>query len=174
MTHQLDEDYLSWLESQVVSVKSPSCWNLLKVLYTTEFVWFIPNDDNRVEDGRMLRVEFFDGRGFQNEHDWMELGCSVLEMLVALSRRLSFEDEGEPSERFWELLENLGLNYYTDMYIHQHEDVWEEIQDKLDTLIWRTYDHKGRGGLFPLEHPAQDQRDVEIWYQMSAYIIERD
>jgi hypothetical protein len=28
------------------------------------------------------------------------------------------------------------------------------------------------GGFFPLTHPNDDQRKVEIWYQMNAYLDE--
>jgi hypothetical protein len=30
----------------------------------------------------------------------------------------------------------------------------------------------GLGGMFPLEDPREDQRAIEIWYQMMAYINE--
>jgi hypothetical protein len=37
----------------------------------------------------------------------------------------------------------------------------------------REYDPDGRGGLFPLDGTHANQREVELWYQMQAYIIER-
>jgi hypothetical protein len=36
----------------------------------------------------------------------------------------------------------------------------------------RLYTTSGYGGLFPLEEPKEDQRKVEIWYQMMAYLGE--
>ena len=60
MSHILDEDYLTWLYSQVGSVKlrnkAKSHWSLLRQMYTKEFIWLIPNDDNLLEDGRDLRL----------------------------------------------------------------------------------------------------------------------
>lgn len=171
----LDESYFVWLYDQVGSVaeKNPSrtYWRMLRQLYTKEFVWIIPNDDNRAEDGRDLRVEFLtDTKVDRVEQGWLELGCSMLELLVGLSRRLAFEAEGEPSVWFWQLIENLGLEKYNDNVLDHSE---ERIDDILNQVIWRTYKRNGQGGLFPLRRAAEDQREVEIWYQLSAYVLER-
>ena len=180
MTSPLDDQYLEWLYRQVASIrlKNPTrtYWSLIRQLYAKEFVWLVPNDDNRVEDGRDLRYEFMDHiRGLETDQvdpEWLGLGCSVLEMLMGLSRRLAFEDGGEARDWFWALLENLDLHDCTD-YVYRSLDV-VDIEESLDDLIWRTYEDNGRGGLFPLRHPEEDQRDVELWYQMSAYLLERD
>lgn len=174
MNAPLDELYLTWLYSQVGSVKlrSPSrtYWTLFKLLFTKEFVWIIPNDDNRVEDGRDLRFEFLDEREIDEvDPDWMSLGCSMFEMLIGLSRRLSFEDDGEACDWFWRLLENLGLSHLTDDMCD--EQAKRDINETLDNVIWRTYSPDGFGGLFPLESTTRDQRDVEIWYQLSEYLL---
>jgi len=173
VSEPLDELYFRWLYSQVASVKqknpSRTYWALLKQLFTKEFVWIIPNDDNRLEDGRDLREEFIEERQLHNvDPAWTELGCSMLEMLIALSRRLSFEDDQPADEWFWKLIENLGLRGFTD----KHTYTAEIVDEILDDVIWRTYGEDGQGGLFPLKHPNQDQRDIEIWYQLSAYLLE--
>ncbi len=143
---------------------------MLEQLFLMEFVWFIPNDDNRAEDGRELRREFLEAEGITDvDPNWVSLGCSVLEMLIALSRRLTFEAEGESSEWFWTLIANAGLDRYTDAR-RFHRDA---VTDILERIIWRTYQPDGRGGLFPLQRAHEDQRDVELWYQMSAYLLER-
>jgi hypothetical protein len=43
---------------------------------------------------------------------------------------------------------------------------------KLAVLNKREYFPSGKGGLFPLENPREDQTKVEIWYQMHAYVME--
>ncbi len=174
MNEPLDELYLTWLYSQVGSVKmrtpSRTHWALIRQLYTKEFVWLIPNDDNRVEDGRDLRHEFIDSEGIGDvDSNWMILGCSMLEMLIGLSRRLSFEAEGEPRVWFWHMIETLEVSYNDKKYNKQH---YREIDEVLDRVIWRTYSPEGRGGLFPLRRTTQDQRDIELWYQLSAYLLE--
>jgi hypothetical protein len=170
----LDELYLEWLYSQICSVRltnpSRTYRKLFQILFTKEFVWFIPNDDNRVEDGKQLRYEFLDDASLEDlDRDWMAQDCSFLELLIGLSRRLAFETNREPDSWFWELLENLGLRDLNDR-VHIPRDV---IEEKMDRVIWRTYRYNGQGGLFPLRRAGQDQRDVELWYQLSAYILER-
>lgn len=172
MSAPIDDRYLTWLYSIVgdVNIKTPSrtYWKLLRQLYTKEFVWFVPNDDNRVEDGRELRYEFAD---LQKEDEaWLSLGCSMLEMMIGLSRRLCFEADGEPHIWFWHLIDNLGLTKFNDK---RYDDLAEEIiDDVLQTVIWRNYKPNGEGGLFPLMRHHEDQRELEIWYQMNAYILE--
>lgn len=167
----LDEQYFDWLHHQVGSGPEKDCnrtyVKMLERLFFKEFVWFIANDDNRAEDGKDLRREFLGNR--QVSEDWMWIGCSLLELLVALSRRLAFEADGEPRFWFWQMLSNAGLLIFYD----NRGVPKEAIDEALDRIIWRTYDADGRGGLFPLQYPSQDQREVEIWYQMSAYLLER-
>lgn len=175
MSGTLDDLYLQWLYSQVSSLKlkSPSrtYWNLARQLYSKEFVWFVPNDDNRVEDGRDLRYEFIDDQQIESvDPEWMDLGCSMLELLIGLSRRLSFETEGESRDWFWKLLENLHIHTCTDDGPYPREIV----DDILDTVIWRTYDRTGRGGLFPLKNARKDQRNVELWYQLNEYLLQTE
>jgi len=171
MTEPLDESYFVWLYSQVgdPKIENPhrTYWRLLKHLFTKEFVWIVANDDNRLEDGRDLRKEFAGDTNL--DEDWMRLGCSMLELLIGLSRRLSFEAEGEPRVWFWELMCNLGLDSFNDATLIPDQ----KIEDALERVIWRTYNSNGRGGLFPLNHPRQDQTRVELWYQLCAYVLER-
>jgi hypothetical protein len=42
----------------------------------------------------------------------------------------------------------------------------------LHKLNNRTYSKLGKGGLFPLRSSAYDQRKVELWYQMAAFMTE--
>lgn len=172
MVEPLEEEYFRWLCSQVANVKlknpSRTYWSLLKQLHTKEFVWIIPNDDNRLEDGRYLRYEFVNDNDLDVDSEWIHLGCSMLEMLIGLARRLSFEDDAPVDEWFWHLLDNLGLRQFTDNSNFTQQDV----DDIIDDVIWRTYKPNGSGGLFPLRHAHEDQREVELWYQMSEYLLE--
>ena len=167
MPGTLDDQYLPWLYGQVSEVKtrrsSRTYWDLLKKLYSTEFAWFVPNDDNRAEDGRELRLEWATECGISSDSEWFSLGCSFLELLIGLSRRLCFEGEGEVSAWFWHLINNLGLTGFHD----RSQFDGSEVDDITSAVIWRTYDENGNGGLFPLRQASHDQRKVEIWYQLS-------
>lgn len=173
MNQPLDELYLKWLYGCIgnpeLTVRTRTYWTLARQLYTTEFFWFIPNDDNRGEDGRYLRYEFIEDLGLEDpDPDWLHLGCSMLELLIGLSRRLSFLGEGEARDWFWHLVDNLEIRY-NDRQRYPADLVGEV----LDNVIWRLYEPNGQGGLFPLRHADRDQRDVELWYQLSAYLLER-
>ena len=177
MDEPLDEQYLQWLYQQVASIrfKNPArtYWSLIRQLYIKEFVWLVRNDDNRVEDGRDLRYEFIEDNDIDPDPEWMGLGCSMLEMLIALSRRLAFESSREPRDWFWTLLENVDLRRFNDAY-YKTEAQAKLIDETLDDIIWRNYQSDGHGGLFPLNDAQKDQRNVELWYQSAAYLIEQD
>lgn len=169
----LDELFLKWLYSQVADPKihdpSLTYWKLLRHLYTKEFVWLVPNDDNRLEDGKDLRLEFIHSQGIEDaEIGWIEIGCSVLELMLGLARRLSFEADGEPYYWFWQLVENIGLIRFNDRRMYPRR----RVDNILDDVILRQYDADGQGGFFPLRDPPEDQRQVELWYQLSAYVLE--
>lgn len=171
----IDDRYFEWLYREIGSVsnKNPrrSFWNLALQLYRTPFTWSVLNDDNREQDGLELRVEFIENEGVVDaDKSWMDLECSMLEMLVALARRVSFESSGEPGDWFWKFMSHLGMETYTDDTYGPLVEM--DVSEAIEQVINRTYDPDGTGGLFPLEHADQDQRQVELWYQMSAYLLE--
>lgn len=174
----LDEAYFQWLYAQVapVRLKNPArtYWSLLRQLHDKEFVYFVPNDDNRAEDGKQLRHEFVEESTGVADEGWFHYGCSVLEMLIALARRLYFLADRDVSYWFWHLINNLQLTQFNDAYCdNANYDTQDLIDAVLDRLINRTYDEYGNGGLFPLRETDTDQRKVEIWYQMNYYLLER-
>lgn len=120
-------------------------------------------------DGMELRQEFIQLVDADPiDEYWFELTCSCLEMFIALSRRLAFIGGGEARVWFWHILDNLEI-----ISSDHDSQPGEEVELVLDTFIQRKFDYNGKGGLFPLKHPREDQRNVEIWYQLSAYLIER-
>lgn len=149
---------------------------LLWELQGIKFYSFVPNDDNRAEDGKQLRDKFVDKEG-QHALSLCQIGeCTVLEMLIGLSYRLEFESldsswEKTPDQWFWILLDNLGMTSYHDDTLSQLRNV-DDVRRKVNVLLERGYKRNGAGGLFPLQNPRRDQRRVEIWYQMTDYIIE--
>lgn len=164
--------YMEFLFDMIDGSRSYSV--LLSVLHDINFISLVPNDDNRAKDGIFLREKYESEGGLPSFY--RDLGdCTVLEMLMALSNRLVFETiDGEwektLSEWFFILLDNLSLEKYDDYYVRPGDDI--KIQNKINKFLYRKYDSHGVGGLFPLKSPKSDQRKVEIWYQMSAYIME--
>lgn len=175
MSHHTDEAYFKWLYSQIGSPRSRNTarthWAFARQLYKKEFLWFVPNDDNRAEDGRDLRHEFISVTGTDPSDEWMSLGCSMLEMLIALSRHLAFLANGDSLSWFWEMVENLNIPMSWVSDAHYNEEISDTVDAALDRVIFRTYEGNGEGGLFPLQNPKEDQRGIELWYQLNAYVI---
>lgn len=174
MNGTVDDRYLEWLYSKIAVVRNTnprrSWWSLARRLYMSPFTWFVPNDDNRAADGIALRREFAESHGVELPEEWVTLECSMLEMLIALARRASFDSHGSAAEWFWKMMENVELQNYTD-------DVYEiSIEETVDEVVARinerTYGPTGYGGLFPLQYARQDQRRVELYYQLQAYLLE--
>lgn len=150
---------------------------LLRLLNRIDFYSLVPNDDNRGADGVHLREMFCDEEGSHYDSSLCPSGpCTMLEMLIGLSMRLEFETaqskyEKNPGEWFWILIDNLGL-LHLDNAAFYHGASIDEVLDKVKVFLEREYTYSGEGGLFPLKYPKNDQRLVEIWYQMSAYVME--
>jgi hypothetical protein len=145
-------------------------FEVMNRLYHTEFYWTVPNDDNRASDGLKLREKY----GFVQE----DLPCNLLEMFLALAIRCDDEimynptDGDRHTDWFWMMMTNLGLSKYRDRSFGK---AWghDDITDILDIFMERRYGFSGHGGgLFPLKDPRKNQTDVEIWYQLSTYLLE--
>jgi len=162
---RINYDYYAWLVSQIYVPNGKSFGDLFELMHNLEFVWTIPNDDNRVQDGLDLRPEFANGK----VSDLVLEGVTFLEVLVSLSRRLEFTADGDASLWAWRLIKNLRLHKCTDPLT---DGRLSRAKDILDAVIWRTYERDGQGGFFPLHNAVEDQTKVEIWYQMNAYVIE--
>jgi hypothetical protein len=163
--NQNEQEYFEWLISQVKIPNNRTYYDMFSRMYDLEFVWMIPNDDNRVQDGLDLRGEFSNGirRRLNGK------GVSILEILVSLSRRVSFIAGGDAPTWAWRLLKNLRLTKISDPLTDEKINKLDEI---LYNLVWRAYDSSGHGGFFPLKNPIEDQTKVELWYQMNAYVNE--
>jgi hypothetical protein len=171
----LEEQYFEWLYSRIVDPKitgrDKTYYNLIRQLHQKEFVYILPNDDNRWSDGKALRDEFLvDWEDYQIPSGWLELGCSMLEMLVALSDRLEFQTDEAAESWFWIMLKNLGISQFSDR--RYHDEARKVIDEALDRVIWRKYSYSGEGGLFPLNRADRDQTKLEIWFQMHTYLLE--
>lgn len=171
----LRQDYFQWLCTRVEldGHDGRSYLILAKDLHKTIFIVTLDNDDNRAEDGRQLREDYAALYGSCA----MEGPCTVLELLIGIAERMDFElsdpydDSPNTTAYFWELLCNLGIDDYDDdSYFSMNG--WFHCKDILNRFMQRDYRRNGKGGLFPLRYPKGDQRCVEIWYQMHAYLQE--
>lgn len=163
-------DYTKWLLNRVGFVGS-GYDRLLNYLNTYPFHAVLPRDECRIDDGVMLRDEYCSERGvpiylFDSEE------CTVLEILVSLSILMDSEWIGEPGDPnpcgiFWEMLQNLELNRFTNSRF----DI-SLVDEILRKWINREFEKDGKGSIFPIYNPIRDQRKAEIWQQMQEYINE--
>ena len=158
--------------------------NLMMVLHQIEFYSLVPNDDNREADGENFRGMFIEKFGSDDDKDLPNISCTIFELLIGLAKRLEFEMVGGPEEKpigywFYILLTNLKLQRFSDDtwktgddYYRNNLDSRRQIQKIVKIMLEHKYDRKGNGGLFPLKVAHEDQRRIEIWYQMSAWLEE--
>jgi len=150
---------------------APTYWNVSRILHSLPFTYTIDLDENRKNDGLDLRVSLLENSDRTSREDiwWFDYPCSVLEMIVALSDRMSLQTSLTRYHYFLEILHNLGIDLDDD---EPEDSIYSPVVNSVETMLGRSYNYDGRGGMFPLERPRQDQRKVEIWYQMGAYLIE--
>lgn len=171
-------EYFEWLCDKVKhDNQEKSYYALLKTLYNKEFYWStIELDENRAVDGKKLRDTFASEMGY-TDWDSDSIPCSMFELILALAKRydaILFDTyhKNRTSKWFWKFLNNLKLtDCYDEMY-GLNSCSLGSINDILNAVIERTYKPNGEGGLFPLNKPKKDQRKVELWYQMSNYLME--
>jgi hypothetical protein len=165
--------YYDWLCSLIIDNNNYS--KLINLLYRKEFIYFIPNDDNRAYEGRELTAKFAEINDIEYVYDDYENNCSMLEMLIALSFRCeevmtNRQDFISYKEFFWTMLHNVNLTKYADENWSVESEF--EVEFILTRINTREYDANGKGGFFPLKYYKKDQRRVELWYQMNGYLVE--
>ena len=177
----LEEEYFLWLFDLIrkTNRNSKSAMKereLLRFLHSKEFTYSVGNDDNRASDGIEVRHRFYNERGSDTRNNFFKTPCTVLEMLVALAIRMDYSlgdnsSNNELARWFWVFIKNLGLEEYSPD--DPHAEGFRALNGvKVDKFLSRTYSSNGKGGIFPLRKPAEDQRGIEIWYQLMSYMDE--
>ena len=176
----LNDRYFRWLLG-IIGFKEPmSCRyiSLLSYLYLTPFRLSNPvvgNDDNRLNDGFDLRVDYSDNFKRDNQPAIFDEPVSVLEVLVAFARRIDddimYDGNLHARRWFFIMIDNLGLTECTDDSI---DDYWsvDEVAQILDIWMSRDYGPDGKGSIFPLRTTTFNQKNLEMWYQMQEWFRE--
>ena len=180
MNDQLDREYFEWLCDDLVPhplsrSRIRTHWKLYRLLYQMEFTYFVKNDENRAADGLNIRKRFVDETQLNRNSEnvvWLDQPCSMLEVLLGMASRLEFMAGGAAKDWFWEMLENAGITFSISSDAYWDGQVREGIVARLDLINKRKYSKNGEGGFFPCLNTNKDMRKVELWYQMSEYVIE--
>lgn len=178
---KLTEQYYDWLYKIVCGEWEPrnlSFHRLLMFLYNRRFIPACEMDVCRATDGSNLRYRFATDNDIPYAKIDAAFGgepCSMLEMMVGLALRVEehiMEDVtagNRVGQWFWNMVVSLGLAAMDDSRFS--EDRAEFILDRFDS---RDYQPNGAGGLFTLSHPTEDMRQIDIWYQLMAYLNENE
>ena len=171
---KIRSDYFEWLYYLMCDGRFDSSITYRKLftfLHDTEFVYFIPYDENRADDGIALRYRFCLFNECENLEYCLNGPCSVLEMMVALAIRceeriMSDPEKGDRTAQwFWGMISSLGLSGMTDYNFDKRL-----VRDVITRFLDREYEPDGRGGLFTIRRWNRDARDAEIWHQLMAYL----
>lgn len=168
--------YFRWLMDRIDGPRNHL--TLLSYLYSYPFEAVLQMDENRISDGLCLRTLYTEETGSYIEYE-KQNEVYILEILIGLAVRLESDvmhddDIGDRTGYwFWIFLDNLGLSEFDDRcFEYESGDIYGKIDRILDKFIQREYERDGSGGIFPLKNPKNDQRKVEIWYQMHAWLGE--
>ena len=139
------------------------------------FAPHVPGDENRAWYGKHLREVWYEEYKYLDYIDFndadlthlMTYDCTVLEMLLALSESIYEQTDGtapyNPIGWFWVMVENLGIRKTTPL---------KTVRQRAIDFVGRSYQPNGVGSIFPLQEYTEDQRNVEIWYQMMTYLTQ--
>lgn len=167
-------DYFEWMYDLMCEgrlARGISFRKLFAFLHDTEFVYFVPHDENRYEDGIALRYRFCLINDCENLEHYLDGPCSVLEMIVALAIRceeriMSDPDKGDRTAQwFWSMINSLGLGGMYDSNFSE-----KLVSDTIYRFLNRDYEPNGKGSLFTIRDWNRDARDAEIWHQLMAYL----
>lgn len=176
----LEAEYHNWITGLACKWTKPygRYSKLIEQLQETTFRWIIPNDKHRASDGISFRYNFCDYMDELGEYinedmvdDQIIHPCSVLEMMMALAKRIEDSLMWDPviGDRsplwFYQMLENSGLSAYTNS--NYSKSIVAQI---LDDVLERRYGYSGEGGFFYVEDPDQDLRNVELWWQCNWHM----
>lgn len=173
---RINEGYYDWLcDIACASSKNKRMQysNLLRQLHNTQFDYFKPMDGNRAADGIDLRYRYGRKHGYSDPLIASVLDirpCSVLEMMIALAVRCEnqiMEDSNfgdRTSLWFWTMVRSLGLIEATDTGYNPNS-----VSEVLQAFMDYRYSSNGEGGLFTVQG-RNDMLEMDIWYQMMAYL----
>lgn len=147
---------------------------LLDLLHSMKFEYFIDMDANRAADGEYLRKKWLQSEGiYEYLYVFDDEKASVLEVLIAIAERLEFQvgdimKGDHTADKFWEILRNLDIEKYDSGNFKPLN-----IKEKVRNWMYRKYKKNGFGSIFPCEKCEKDMRNLQIWDQMSVYMMEK-
>lgn len=175
---KLEQLYFIWLVEQVCdNYEIQDYSDLLHRLYDTKFYADNEFDQDIAVYGVDLRGEFLNCSpvALRYSEIYGEMGgnCNILELMIAISNEIEYkimtnsEFGDRISEWFWGMIASLGLINYDNSHYNE-----SEVDEILSNFIEKRYESDGHGGLFTINDPDFDVRDMTIWAQAMHYLSE--
>lgn len=166
-----NSDYFRWLCDEAGLFKG-GMWvytELIKSLFHKEYTYSFYSDKNRAMAGILLRAHYAQEEGIFVDDVYpggLDSPCTVLEMLLAIARRLKFDVGRTTPEWFWELISNLELDRFDDLSF-----AINCVNDILDKWMNHQYELNGKGSIFPMGDDFTGNTQVMgVWEQMNLYL----
>ena len=147
---------------------------LLDLLNSIPFVVMVDMDENRADYGAFLRKRWLQNEDlYEYLYEFDDDKVSVLEVLIGIAQRLEDQVgdvmEGDhTSDRFWEILHNLDIEKYDSKNYKPLN-----IKEKVRNWMLRKYKNDGSGSIFPIKNVVKNYNSLQIWDQMSIYVMEK-
>lgn len=147
--------------------------SLFSVLDTKEFRVQVQDDWNRLGDGEYLKYRFAYEKGIPyaevDSGDMSEWKPKCIDVILAIAysiRNMALREESDSiSDLFWGMMNSMGLD-------NPNLSVKDIIQ-RLDDFMDRNFEPNGHGGLFIVNNPNLDMRELTIWEQINVYVGEK-
>lgn len=171
---ELKASYFDWL---VDLVRMQENLIMMRTLHSIEFYALIDLDNNRGEDGKQLREVFAEKHPEFGNYEALNGPCTMLEMMIALCIRM---EEIARKTTFQKLLCHFFTEICTNLGIFNCKNP-DEISEKVHCFLEKK-PLKGRfvsffwhNVSFLKSKMTQEYLEkTEIWYQMQAYLQEKD
>lgn len=170
----VEKDYRDWL-IKLVNKNHQDYKYMLRELYSIEFYSLVQYDEDRGMDGLALRDEWAEGARFKGSLDFGV--ANVLEVLIALSKRIEFQlfgteyyDQWDYVNIFWDLMDNLGLS---EMFGDVSRYTFDEISEIVTFFMDRDYFRHNYCNIFRFKHAPKNLQKLNIWTQMGLYVREK-
>lgn len=177
---EIKERYFDWICLRIrTDDRDPEDYSeILRYLFDVSYLYSIPMDGNRYEDGIGLRYRFGEETGIDTAVIASMLDifpCSMLEMMAAMAIRCEEDLMYNPKygDRtgvwFWHMIDSLGFKDMTDGRVD-----CDKAAVIVLNFLKHNYKPNGDGSLFRIEdgeNKETDMRRMELWYQMGDFLM---
>lgn len=125
-----------------------------------DFVWYIPEDEDRTIQALRMRDEYCYETGMPSPR---QAPASFLEVLVSITDTLTAMLYQDRESFTKSILLNMGARSYSDDG-RPPSEIHEEALNIAERVMYRTYSRNGTGGLFRI--PGMDTLEMSLTTQM--------